>query len=225
MAARRATGERAGRQLDHERGRAREAVVLPADRRAVVARQPAGGQPDAAGVGAHRRAVGAARQDDEPHVLVVVEREVGLDIGDERLQRTGLGLGRAARAGVVRLERPPAAGPPVREVAVEIDAAGVLARPGAHPVGVRALDEPELDTGGRREPAQPPHHRMPRRLVAVDRADHQHARGRAGIADPLDLERAPAGRGPVCLGSRRGGREQHEQDGNDECGAHLCASC
>ena len=86
---------------------------------------------------------------------MVVDGQLGLDVGDQPLERARLGLARAGAAGEVGVERPPAAGPAEREVAVEVDAARVLARAVADAVGVRGLHQPQLHAGRRLEPAQP----------------------------------------------------------------------
>jgi hypothetical protein len=57
---------------------------------------------------------------------------------------------------------------------------------------------------------------MPGGLVAVNRADHQHAHRRVGVADALDLE-GGLGRG--------GRRERENEEDRGEQGAHVTASC
>ena len=191
-----------------------QAVAVPGS-----AVEPARGQADAARVGARQRPVAGAGQVDERERLVVGERERGPLAPDEPLQRARLGLGRGPAAGEVRVERPPAGAPVAREVAVEVDAARVLARAGGDPVGVRGADEQQPDARGRRRRAQPRDHRVPGGLVAVDRADHEHRGRRGRVADALDGQRAVARGGAVALRVRGGGQQQDGQDGGED-GAH-----
>ena len=190
--------ERAAVELDHERARKREGRVLPARRGPVQAREPLRGQPGAAGVVAHDRGIGAAGEVHEAEVLVVVDRDVRADRPHEPHQRAGLGLGGGARAGVVAVERLPAAAPARREVAVEIHAVHVLAGAAREPVGIERADRPDLHALGRRDAPQPADHGEPGGLGAVDRARGEHAhRGVGGAAadghDPRAAHGAAAG--------------------------------
>src|SRR3954447_25994815 len=105
--------------------------------------------------------------------LVVVDRHVGADPLDQVPDRAGLGLGERLRASVVAASRRggvPAAG----EVAVEVYPVRVAPRVRRHPVGVDAVDGPEIDVA---DPgpgsAQPADHPEPGLLVTVDHADHE----------------------------------------------------
>jgi hypothetical protein len=166
----------------------------------------------------------AARQHDEPQLLVVVDGHVRADVLDQPLQRAGLRLARGRAAREVGVERPPAAGPAEREVAVEVDAARVLARASADAIGVSGLDRPELDAGRRLGPAQPPDHRVAGALVAVDRADGEHPRGRRRIAVADDPQLASLGGFAVRRGAGRAGHTERDEQG-DENFAHVGASC
>ena len=65
--------------------------------------------------------------------------------------------------------------PAPREVAVQVDAVRVAARPGGAAVGVGAVDEQQLDAGRRRRAERSASgHGDPGALVAVDRADDEH---------------------------------------------------
>jgi hypothetical protein len=234
VASHRPAREPAGGQLDDESDRAGRAVVLPARGGAAVGRQAPDRQADATGVGPHRPVAGAARQDHEAQLLVVVDREVGLDVRDQPPQRARLRLARAGAAREVGVERPPAAGPAEREVAVEVDAARVVARAAAYAVGVRGPDEPQLHARRRLAPPQPGDHRVARGLVAVDRADDEHAHRRRRVADANDPQRASFGGLAERLGAgarrargRRvpaGGHPQRDQQCEQKF-AHDSASC
>ena len=143
-------GQRPGRQLDDERARAGERVVLPARGGAVVVRERPRGQADAPRVGAHHPRVGARREVHQPHVLVVPDGHRRADPLDEPPHRARLRLGERSPAREVGVERAPAAGPAAPEVAVEVDAARVLPRAAADAVGVDGVDEPQLDALRRR---------------------------------------------------------------------------
>ena len=100
-------------------------------------RQPARRQPDAARVGADRRVVGAARERPPAACAGGSRRSAsGRTRAISALQRARLGLARRGAAREVGVERPPAAGPAEREVAVEVDAARVLPRAAPDAVGV-----------------------------------------------------------------------------------------
>ena len=192
VAARAGGAQRPAVELDHEGARLREARVLPARGGPAQAREPLRGQPGAAGVVAHDRGVGPAREVHEAEVLVVVDRDVGADPAHEPHQRARLGLGGRARPGVVAVERLPAAAPAAREVAVEVDAVHVLARAAREPVGVDRADRPDLHALGRRDPPQPPDHGEAGRLGAVDRARGEHAHRGVGRAAADGDDRRPA---------------------------------
>ena len=198
--------ERPGGQLDHERARAGERVVLPAGGGAVVARQLPRGQADAARVGADHPPVDAVGQVHQPHVLVVPDRHRRMQPAHEPPHRARLRLRERAPAREVGVERAPAAGPAAAEVAVEVDAARVLARAAADAVGVDRVDEPQLDAGGRRRAAEAGDHRAPGGLVAVDRADDQHLH--RTLPHALGAQRLVIG--GVAEQERRGGGSQGE---------------
>ena len=84
------------------------------------------------------------------------------------------------RARVIDVERPPAAAPAEREVAVEVHAARVLARAVGDAVRVRRAHEQQPHAGRRQNPPQARDHRVARGLVAVDRAHDQHVVAAAG---------------------------------------------
>src|SRR2546430_6376752 len=82
-----------------------------------------------------------------------------------------LALRQGVRAGVVGPEqRPPAPG----EVAVQVDAVGILARVSSDSVRIQVGDDPEIEIAGR-APLEQPRDRTPARLVAVDATDDQDA--------------------------------------------------
>ena len=146
----------AGGQLDHERARAGERVVLPARGGAVVVRQP---RARAGRRGARRRGPRAGRRradrftsrmcwwyqtvtagpdarDEPPHRarLRLRERAPAREVGVERRARR-----RAQRHGKLRLRSTPRA---------------FWRVPRADAVGVDGVDEPQLDAGGRRRVPQ-----------------------------------------------------------------------
>ena len=70
--------------------------------------------------------------------------------------------------------------PLVRHVAVEVDAVCVLAGIRCLPVGVHAVDDPQVDAGRDRLGADQLCDLDPFRLVAVDHADQQHGPSSGG---------------------------------------------
>ena len=111
-------------------------------------RQPARRQPGAAPVVAHRRA--AAPRGSTTRRSAGGSRASGpADLArPAAAARASRARSPRARAGEVGVERAPAAGPAEREVAVEVDAARVLARARAHAVGVRGRTSQSCTPGG-----------------------------------------------------------------------------
>ena len=60
----------------------------------------------------------------------------------------------------------------------------VAARVRAHAVGIEVVDDPQPHVTGRGVVLEPPHDRDAGALVAVDRADHEHPRPVARVAEP-----------------------------------------
>ena len=202
LAPRRGDGQRPGGQLDHERALS-EGGVLPVRRRA--GQPPHRGEPHAGGacVGGAGRAARTPRPD-QVHVLVVPDGDVRPHLVDQPPGGPRLRLGERPRPGVLEVARPAAGAPAGREVAVEIHAPPV--QPGAvrEAVGVEVGDEPQVDAGRQRHPAQHAHDPHAGALRAVDAADHQHAL-RAGRVAALVGDDRPA--------LRRVAGDQHCGDG------------
>ena len=89
----------------------------------------------------------------------------------------GLGLGGRARAGIERRVGDPL--PAIGEVAVEVDAIGVLPGVGGGAVRVHLGHDPELDAGRDRLAAERRGDRQTRALVPVDAADHENRAARS----------------------------------------------
>jgi hypothetical protein len=70
----------------------------------------------------------------------------------------------------------------------------VAARTGGATVGVDLVHEPQRDAGRRTRQAQPPRHRLPRLLVAVDAADDEHTMCCGAVADDERADRPAAHR-------------------------------
>src|SRR5713226_5209228 len=76
-----------------------------------------------------------------------------------------------------------------REVAVQVDAVGVLPRVASVAVGIQVRDQPEVETG---MPAlQESDDRRSRAFVAVDAADDEHLLRARRIADLVRAQRPP----------------------------------
>ena len=145
--------------------------------------------------------------------LVVADGQVGPDAPRQPPQRARLGLARRARGrgsrcrtaarrraqrnGKLRLRSTPRA---------------FWRVPAPHAVGVGGPDEPELHARRRREPPQPRDHRVAGGLVAVDRADDEHADRRGRVAGARDRERASLGGVAEARRARGAGREQDGQE-------------
>jgi hypothetical protein len=84
-------------------------------------------------------------------------------IGDERF-----GLRQRARAGILLIARSSSGTPAVGKVAIEIDAAGVLACVGGGPVGVQVIQDPQIDAPRDGHGVQATGNGDPRALVPMD---------------------------------------------------------
>ena len=130
----------------------------------------------------HRRVPAAGghappRRPHEPHVLVVPDRDLRPDGGDQPPRGPRLGLRERPRARVVGAPRRAVPRPAGREVAVQVDAVGVL--PGLRRPGRRGSASGRAR--GRHAPAaavrsQRADHRHPGALVPVDAADDEDPR-------------------------------------------------
>ena len=215
-----------GGQLDHERRVARKGVVLPSGGGAGRKRNGLVRQARAARIQPLEGAISSPAID-QPQHLVVVERDPRLDSPDQTGGHAGLGFRKRPGSRVVGVEGLADGAPAEGEVAVEIDAAGILpcARRGA--IGVEVVDQPQLHAPRRARPPQPPGHGAPGRLGAVDLSHHQHPNGRARVADAHCADRAPPhrvpdrleapGRGLRLLSRAGGGGRRHgRRDGGHE---------
>ena len=124
----------AGRKLDHEGVGAREAMVLPPSGRARIPRQPARAHSGEPRISPPHPAVRAGRLHHESVGLVEPDRDARLEAPYEPRSRARLRLRERTPAAVVAAPGR-ARAPPAREVAVQVDAAGVLAD--AQPCAVR----------------------------------------------------------------------------------------
>src|SRR5438045_3811120 len=84
--------------------------------------------------------------------------------------------------------------PAPREVAVEVDAAGVLASPAPAAVGVEVVDQPGVEPMEGETPAQEPGDGDTGRLVAVDAAYDEQVSARAPQEPDLGRVDEPAAR-------------------------------
>ena len=150
-------------------------MVLPRRDRAWRAVEELEAHAHQASVSALDRGI-AARPVHEVRVLVVPDRQRRPLPEDEAVDGARLGFGQRARAGVIGPagQRPPAVG----EVAVEVDAVGVLARVGGAAVGVELVHQPEGHAARSGGTAECPGHSLARGLVPVDAADDQDLGGR-----------------------------------------------
>ncbi len=123
----------------------------------------------------------------------------------------------AAGPGVVGVEGAAVGPPAVREVAVQVHPARVVARARGGAVGVHGVDQPQRGAPRRPRPAKPGHHLAAGVLVAVDRSHHEHlhARPRASHAHRADgpALRRPAHQHAAGLGRRGGGGGRRGQGG------------
>lgn len=174
--------EPAGRELDDEGRRLREAVVLPvrsAPARPADASVRNVGDARVAARRAHARTPGA----NERLRLVVPDRDVGPDAQDEPSSEARLPLGEGAGSRVLRVPSASEAAPLGPEVPVQVDAAGVLAKAGGGAVRVHLVDDPERDPAGSRCADEPARDRLSGALVAVDAADDEDPPSRVRVAD------------------------------------------
>ena len=193
VAARLASRQLAGRQLDHERG-AGEMVVLPARH---GARQPLSAAAPGRGVGDARVALlrgGGAitRQQNLVPGLVVPDGHPWPDSFRQAPHRATLRLRERVRARVLAARPGRSSAPLVGEVAVQVDAPSVLAGAGLDAVRVDGLHDPQLD------PSQVAvavledvHDLLALGLVAVDRADNQRLARGVRIAQPHRVQLGP----------------------------------
>src|SRR6266540_3411922 len=144
--------------------------------------------------------------------LVVPDRHVRPDALDQAANAAALGLGERVGPRVVAARRRNASLPPVGEVAVEVDAVGVLASVGGDAIRVDRLDDPEIDAAGVAVVVpQDVHDLVTLGLVTVDRADGQPRALRLGIADAHGDELPPVHRVPeLHMADRRAGLRSEE---------------
>ena len=210
--------ERPGRQLDGERRRSGQVVVLPVRRRprqpvAVVEAHPGGAGVDPTG--------GRARppRPHQVHVLVEPDRDARPDAEDQVAPEPGLPLGEWPRAGVEDVPRTATASPARRPVGVQVDAAPVLTYAPRVPVGIEVRNDPEVGRGG--NALERPRHRDPGALGPVDAADDEQA-------CPVRIARAHDDDRPAELrpadqrggGSGRRGTGQGDAQDGDQCRRH-----
>src|SRR6185437_3261108 len=102
------------------------------------------------------------------------DRDPGLSPQDERVRDARLGLREGMRTRILevsgRAEWPPAEG----EVAIEVDAMGVLPGPGRDSVGIEVLDHDNQRLRGWGGGRQPLRDRHTGALVPMDVTDHEH---------------------------------------------------
>jgi len=194
-----------GRKLGRERGGAAERVVLPRDGAASelrhrVVREPGDAREDPLDPPV------AARGPDHVEVLVEPDRHARAQSEDQPVRDARLALGQRVRPRRVdAADRPPVP----REVPVQVDPVRVAARAGGDAVGVEVGDDPEVDAAWR-EPLQRPRDRRPRGLVAVDRADDEHARS-GPVADLDGVDRPAEPGAPEQDGATGRGRHEAEE--------------
>ena len=171
---------RPGRQLDDERRRARERVIRPRRRRPRQERQA--GRPQV------RRAARSAAPRRDHHRAMSTRSmcwwyqivTAGLIRRISAIAARVSGSEGRMRAGVVGRIRDRL--PLVGEVAVEVDAVGVLTGVGGGAVGVHLGHEPQLDALDDRRALERGDDREAGALVAVDAADHEDLAARVARA-------------------------------------------
>src|SRR3954451_16536255 len=172
-------------QLDHE-GTPAKVLVLPPRRGPGKVLTPAAlGRPIGEGRVAllHPGSPVTGKQNLPPG-LVVPDGHVRPDVLDEPLYCAALGLRERVRPRVVAARLRNASLPSVGEVAVEIDAARVLAGVGGDAIGVDRLDDPELHARGVAVAVlEDANDLVTLGLVAVDRANDEPGALRIRIAD------------------------------------------
>src|SRR6266496_333607 len=165
---------RAGGQLDHERRRTGEAVVLPVRRRAVWPRDTpvriAGEQREPARRG-HALPPGA----NDALWLVKPDRDLRAQLLDQRHRVSRLRLRQRTRTRILEAPGPADLRPVRREVTVEVNAVSVPAGAAEAAVGIDARDGDDLRTGRRADRDEPPHDRVARGFAPVDAAHDEHA--------------------------------------------------
>src|SRR5262245_57933229 len=189
LAVRGGPGERALRELDHERAPAREAMVLPVRRGSARPADGAEPHPGQARVLPRDRPARAPRTH-ERLWLVAPDRHRRLDSADEASGGACLRLRERFGPGVLGVPGPAAGSPLGREVAVEVDASRVLAPAEREAVRVEVRHDPEID--GRRGVGQDARDRGAGALVSVDAADDERARRARRVAGAERPERAAA---------------------------------
>jgi hypothetical protein len=73
------------------------------------------------------------------------DRDLRMQTKDEPVGNARFGLRKRARAGILLIAGPSCGPPAVGEVAVEINAAGILARTGGCPIWVEVGQDPQID--------------------------------------------------------------------------------
>ena len=168
-----------------------------------------GERPEAHAREAREAAAGGAARPPGAHErlrLVEPERQPRPEPEDQGARGAALRLGQRPRARPLRRPALPDPEPHRREVAVQVDAVGVLPGPVRDAVRVQVRDEPEVDSRNR-PPLEQPHDRDPGRLVPVDAADDEHDAGAPAHLDRADRTALRGVPDDLDMRRRRGGEE------------------
>ena len=164
-------------------------MVLPAHGTAGVARQPSQWQTAQLGEATLDSRV-APRFVDQPERLVKEDRDLRTQAQDEVVGDTRFGLRQSAPTGILLIARPSRRAPTIREVAVEIDAAGVLARASGGSVGVEVVQHPQIDASREGDGVQATCHRDSRTLISVNATHDENSAAGEGFPQLLDADRS-----------------------------------
>ena len=178
-----AGGERPGRMLDDEGPSHGKDTALPARRSAGWNRKPPEGKADEPRVPARRLRITAVPGSHVRLGLMKPDGQSRLDPEDEAPGKATLRLGQRLWAGVRGIPALSQRAPAGREVAVEVDAASVLAHAEPEAVRVEVVDDPDVRICGDRAVRKQAGHSGAGALVPVDAANDEHAAGPLRIAD------------------------------------------
>jgi hypothetical protein len=141
--------------------------------------------------------------------LVEPHRQPRAQTQDERVRQPRLGLGQRPGARVLLVAGPSSRPPLPGEVAVDVDAVGILARASGDAVGVEVVDHPQIDPGDRAGVAQRAGDRDAGRLVAVNAPDDEDGGLRVRRPDLDGRDRPVIDRPPEDGGVLRGAPRHH----------------
>jgi hypothetical protein len=163
-------------------------MILPPHCAAGVARQPSQWQAAQLGEATLEEGV-ASRFVNDSEWLVKEDRDPRPQAQDEPVGDARFGLRQGTRARILLIARCPRGAPPVGEVAIEINAVGVLARIGSGSVRVEVVEDPQIDAPRDGHGVKATGHRYPRALISVDSTHDQDSAARERISQLLRADR------------------------------------